>query len=41
MPTVWRDRILVLEQSIEKLSEIQKDKLRYVPKAKNGFAESD
>ncbi len=41
VPTVWRDSISILKDSIKKSSENrQRYRQRYVPKAKNGFADS-
>ncbi len=41
VPTVWRDSINILKDSIKKSSENrQRYRQRYIPKAKNGFADS-
>jgi len=42
VPSEWRNRISILQRSIEESSEIRQEyRMRYVPKAKNGFVDSD
>ena len=42
VPSEWRNRISILQRSIEESSEVrQQYRMRYVPKAKNGFVDSD
>jgi hypothetical protein len=42
VPSEWRNRISILQRSIEESSEIrQAYRMRYIPKAKNGFVDSD
>ena len=41
VPSIWRDRVAVLQQSLEESSKLRKSyRARYIPKSKHGFADS-
>lgn len=42
VPSIWRDRVAVLQDSLEESSRLRKSyRARYIPKSKHGFVDSE